>query len=65
MDRNRVDQCVEALCIKGCKAVWGDITALETGQDLPETLSLTRDERLLVLDELKAIMSVYEGSCSA
>ena len=64
MDKRRIESCVESLCQKGCKAVWGDIEALERGVDLPETRALTHGERAAVLAELKAIMSVYaQGSC--
>ena len=63
MSRTSVDQCVEALCLKGCKEVWGDIEALEQGIPLPETRSLSASERGMVLQELKSIMSVYAGSC--
>ena len=61
--QNRVDSCVEALCQKGCRNVWGDIKALESGRQLPESKGLTEDEIQAVILELKSIMSVYEGSC--
>jgi len=61
--QNRVDSCVEALCQKGCRNVWGDIEALESGRQLPESKGLTEDEIQAVILELKSIMSVYEGSC--
>ena len=64
MNPRRVETCVESLCHKGCKSVWGDIEALERGAELPETRYLTRHERAAVLSELKAIMAVYnQGSC--
>lgn len=62
--KNRVDSCVEALCQKGCSAVWGDIEALESGQYLPETDGLSTPEVKAVVVELKSIMSVYKGTCS-
>lgn len=65
LNRKRIEACVESLCHKGCKAVWGCIATLESGSELPETRSLTRSERAAVLDELKSIMSVYAGTCSA
>lgn len=61
--QNRVDTCVEALCQKGCSAVWGDIEALESGQSLPEVDGLSFPEIKAVVEELKAVMAVYEGSC--
>jgi hypothetical protein len=60
-----IDQAIEALCAKGCRAVWADIDALEVGEDLPETAGLTEREVGYVVEELKAIMAVYEGSCAA
>jgi len=62
--QNRVDSCVEALCQKGCRNVWGDIEALESGTQLPEAEGLTEDEIKAVVVELKAVMSVYKGTCS-
>ena len=61
-----IQSCVEALCEKGCKAVWEDIAMLEEGERLPETRKLSTEENRAVLKELKAIMSVYgtSGSCS-
>ncbi|MGD8957595.1 MAG: hypothetical protein PVJ03_09680 [Chromatiaceae bacterium] len=63
MNRKLVDQCVENLCEKGCQAVWSDIRALEAGQALSEVEGLSAAERMAVIAELKAVMSVYEGHC--
>jgi hypothetical protein len=60
----RIDECVERLCNKGCRAVWGDIASLEQGRVLEETRHLNPDEIVLLVAELKEIMAVYEGSCS-
>ena len=65
MDHGAVEQCVERLCDKGCQAVWSDIGALEAGRVLPEVEGLSTEEIALVITELKAIMSVYTGSCTA
>ena len=65
MDRKRIERSVETLCLKGCKAVWRDIDALERGIDLQETRQLEKAERVEVLTELKAIMAVYAGKCSS
>ena len=58
-----VEQCVELLCQKGCRAVWEDIALLENGGQLPETAGLKLSERKRVLNELKAVMAVYDGKC--
>jgi hypothetical protein len=65
-EHSKTSHCVELLCHKGCKAVWGVIKQLEAGKPLPETRGLSPQENAVVLEELKSIMSVYEktGSCS-
>ena len=63
MNRRLIEQSVENLCSKGCRAVWADIEALEKGRRLPETVGLTAAERRAVIHELRAIMAVYEGRC--
>jgi len=65
LDRQRIEQSVENVCKKGCRSVWADIDALESGRRLPETAGLSATERRAVLEELKAIMAVYEGTCAA
>ena len=66
MKSPRIASCVEQLCSKGCKAVWQDIALLEEGETLPETRKLSIEENRAVLEELKAIMSVYgdSGNCT-
>ncbi len=64
MKQNPVDQAVEALCLKGCKALWADIAFMENGGILPELKDLDHAQRGQVLAEIKSIMAVYEGSCS-
>lgn len=64
MYSNRVDESVELLCQKGCKALWSDIDKMEQGRILPELQELSARERAEVLKEIKSIMAVYEGSCS-
>jgi len=65
VDPRRVETCVERICRKGCRAVWGDIDALSRGCSIPETTGLSPAERRAVLNELKAVMAVYDGSCAA
>ena len=59
-----VEQCVEYLCEQGCAQVSGYIEALQNNHELPELARLSKDERMAVLAELTAIMSVYAGKCS-
>jgi hypothetical protein len=63
MHRTQIDDCIEMLCRKGCKAVRDDILALEQGRPLAETEGLSGEERRRVLAELKSIMAVYGNSC--
>ncbi|MGB5761966.1 MAG: hypothetical protein WBM58_05390 [Sedimenticolaceae bacterium] len=65
MNHQLVEQCVEHLCKKGCRAVWSDIDALEAGRPLPEVDGLSAAEREAVIVELKSVMAVYHGSCAA
>lgn len=64
MNRSRIDESVERLCRKGCKALWVDIELMDRGELLPELQGLDEEERAEVLREVKCIMAVYEGSCS-
>ena len=59
----KVEHCVEILCQQGCRTVWGTITSIENGDSLAETVGLDQGQVQDVLNELKSIMAVYEGSC--
>ncbi len=63
--QSTVDQYVEYLCEQGCMKVSIFIEALQNNQSMPELDALTQDERVVVLDELVSIMSVYQGKCSS
>jgi hypothetical protein len=65
MHNARVELVVEALCHRGCRAVWDIIDTLENGGELPETGHLTGVEVGAVITELRAIMAVYGHSCPA
>jgi hypothetical protein len=56
---DRVQQCVEALCLNGCEAVRATIRALEEDVPVAQTEGLDGGQRAAVLRELKAIMAVY------
>lgn len=58
-DFDRVQQCVEALCLNGCEAVRATIRALENGVPVVQTEGMDGTQRAAVLRELKAIMAVY------
>ena len=65
MNHRLVEQCVEKMCHKGCRAVWSDIDALEAGKRLAEVEGLSKAEVYAVIAELKSIMAVYQGTCAA
>ncbi len=60
MNSEQVSQCIDALCQCGCDAVRATISALETGAIVPQVEILSEEERRMVLDELKAVMAVYD-----
>lgn len=63
MQKTNIDASVEAICIKGCREVRRDIQLLEAGQTPDELSHHTRQAQLLILEELKVIMSVYGDKC--
>ncbi|HEY0635215.1 MAG TPA: hypothetical protein VGE00_07535 [Gammaproteobacteria bacterium] len=60
MDKPQVAQCVELLCQQGCSEVRAVITRLEANQTVAQVNGLDARERGQVLEELKAIMAVYD-----
>ena len=63
--RDKVDECIDALCCQGCSMVHRYIEALQQGEQFPEIAGLSEAERLAVLAELVAIMDIYDGSCDS
>ena len=61
----RIEDCVEALCQRGCSEVLDIIDALERGEPMAETDALGEAGRAEVCRELKAVMSVYGNVCRA
>lgn len=59
MEHQKLTEYLELLCQSGCDAVNATIEAMEKNQSTALTEELTPEERNLVLQELKAIMSVY------
>lgn len=60
MDHQKLTNYLEVLCQSGCETVNATIIAMENNQSISAIDGLSEDERNLVLQELKAIMSVYE-----
>ncbi len=60
MNSEQLSQCIDALCQCGCDAVRATITAMENGVVVPQVETLTEEERQMVLEELRAVMAVYD-----
>ena len=65
MDKVKIEKCVESLCQNGCTAVYATISALEKDLHSVPLNGLAVSERQHVLEELKAIMAVYENPCDS
>ncbi len=63
VDREKVSGAVDRVCAAGCTYVTETIAALNDGRDVAEAAGLNPDERQVLVDELTAIMSVYDGTC--
>jgi hypothetical protein len=61
LSSEQVSQCIDALCQCGCDAVRATISAMESGVVVPQVETLSSEERAKVLDELKAVMAVYDA----
>ncbi|MCU7800007.1 MAG: hypothetical protein KZQ70_07640 [gamma proteobacterium symbiont of Lucinoma myriamae] len=60
MDHQKLTKYLEILCQGGCDSVNTTIQAMEKKQAISISDSLSDDEYAIVLQELKAIMSVYK-----
>ena len=60
MDHQKLTEYLEVLCQSGCDTVNATIIAMENNHSISAIDGLTSDERSIVLQELKSIMSVYE-----
>jgi hypothetical protein len=59
------ERCIEQLCEQGCQYVLEAIRLLQDGQRVAGLEGFDVAERAQVLNELTAIMSVYEGGCDS
>lgn len=59
----KIDQCIDALCADGCRAVRDYIEALHAGRELPQYAGLDSEERARLCAELESIMTVYGNGC--
>lgn len=65
MKGKRMDRVIDTICNRGCHYVNTVLTDSRTRGHCQEFLSLNSDEQVIVIDELKMVMSVYDqtGSC--
>ncbi len=54
-------KCIDLLCGQGCREVTRSIQDLEAGKVVDGVEQLTPEQIQEVLEELRSIMSVYEG----
>jgi len=59
MNHQKLAEYLEILCQSGCDTVNATIEAMENNQANNISEELTPEERIIVLQELKSIMSVY------
>lgn len=60
MNDTQIAQCIEILCQCGCSEVRAVIKRIEANQSVAQLEGFTVQERRLVMEELKAIMAVYD-----
>lgn len=58
-----VEQVIDAVCALGCNVVRAYISGLRKGEIRPEYAGLDAVQRKRLLQELEAIMSVYNDRC--
>lgn len=58
---NQVDACVARICNLGCAMVYRTIERIEAGEEVAEVATVDDATRRAVLDELKAVMAVYDA----
>lgn len=61
MEYPAVEAHVTRICELGCARVREVIALLEQGRTTPETADVGEAERQQILDELRAIMAVYDA----
>lgn len=61
--QQRLQQVVDAVCAQGCARVRDCIRALQAAETLPVYAHLDSPQRDALLQELQAIMKVYDKQC--
>ncbi len=67
MKSSQVDSAVDVICNRGCRYVNAVINDSSAQQSCQELLSLNNTEKVVVIEELRSVMSVYDqtGSCES
>jgi len=60
MNDTKITQAVEAICSMGCESVNAIIATIEAGSVVEGLSQYSENEIVIILKELKAIMSVYD-----
>ena len=59
MDNKNLTEVIETICYMGCISVNNVINALENGEIIEESKDLDKEEIVILIKELKAILAVY------
>lgn len=59
MNHEKISKALETICNRGCTVVNDVINAMESGNHPEETANFSTQEKDVLLDELKKIMSIY------
>ncbi len=62
VDRVKIDNSIEQICIRGCNYANSVIDKLNNKQDVGLLSNFSHDESLIVLEELSSIMGVYAAN---
>jgi len=61
MNDTKITQAVESICLLGCSSVNAVIKTIESGKTVEGLNQFNEQEISIIVNELKAIMSVYNN----
>ncbi len=61
MQKNQVDHAIDTICKRGCQYVSSLLGEMSLRGDCKELMALNSIDQQRVIDELKTVMSVYDG----
>ena len=67
MTNSQLDNVIDAICNRGCRYVNAVLNESAIQQGCEELLQLNKAEKVVVIEQLKSVMSVYDqtGSCES